>query len=100
MGTFRITEFDKTATNDIPTSLQMAQYPAVAVQAALTPSGASQQSAAFNANTTYACISTDIAVTFDVGPNPTAVAASELLSANESRYIGVRPGDKIAVLLA
>jgi hypothetical protein len=100
MSLFRITEFDKTGVNDIPKSLPIVQYPCVTVQAALTLSESSQQSAAFDAFTTFICVSTEAACTFAVGADPTASADSELLSAGESRYLGVRPGDKIAVKAA
>ena len=99
MTTVRITEFNKTATNATPVNLPVPQYPAVAVQAALTPTSSSQSSAAFNAKTTYIGVSSDVDVLFDVGPAPVATTNSELLPAGDTRYLGVVAGDKIAVKL-
>lgn len=60
--------------------------------------GASVQSVAFNAATTFIRISADAIASFEIGANPTATANSDRLPANWPEIMGVRGGDKIAVI--
>lgn len=80
--------------------LQAGAEPAIADQA-VTTSGTSAQSAAFNANTQLIAISTPAgqAVCCAFGVNPTAETASSLrLPANSIVFFGVKPGHKVALI--
>lgn len=61
-------------------------------------SGASTQSAAFNAKTQMIVITADGACHYKIGEDPTASATTNFLPANTPRPIGVPPGYKIAVI--
>lgn len=59
----------------------------------------STQSAAFGASTRAIRVAVASATRILIGADPTALAsASVLLVANESMWIGVRPGDKLAAI--
>lgn len=58
----------------------------------------SAQSAAFNAKTKFISVHADAICSVKFGANPTAVATEGRMAANETRYFGVQPGDKIAVI--
>ena len=80
--------------------LQAGAEPAIADQAVST-SGTSAQSNAFNANTRFIAISTPAAqaVCALFGTNPTALTASSLrLPANSIIFFGVQPGHKVALI--
>lgn len=73
------------------------QMPPLATQT-LTSSGASQQSAAFNAKTKMVQIHTDGIVSLEFGSNPTVTTNSFRLAANTTVYFQVTPGDKVAYI--
>jgi hypothetical protein len=60
--------------------------------------GSSAQSATFNPKTRFIMVHTDAICSIAWGVNPTAVATAQRLAANETRYYGVNPGEKIAVI--
>lgn len=77
--------------------------PSIATQAAISTSGTTAPSAAFNALTNFIMVSTPaagaVAIEFSQTPGatPTAVAGtSSRLPANSVFFFGVRPGDKVA----
>ena len=104
MANFRIIEFSRIASaagiGHAQESAQIPMYPPVATQSPISISGTSQQSAAINASTRFVLIETDGACHFAVGENPTATTNNERMAADASRYIGVTPGHKIAVIAA
>lgn len=59
---------------------------------------ASAQSDAFQDNTRFIRVHTDVACYYKIGSNPTAVATEGRLAANQTEYFGVNGGDKIAVI--
>ena len=61
-------------------------------------SDSSTQSAAFNAATTFVMVATDAICSLAWGDNPTAVATAQRMAANEVRFYGVVPGQKLAVI--
>lgn len=101
MAKLHITEMSDTGTkggrgrNSI--NAQIGQMPAVAIQE-LTFTSSSVKSAAFNEYTSLIRVRADAACRVLVGEDPTALATSTPLGANETEYFGVRPGDKIAVI--
>lgn len=74
--------------------------PPIAVQTAVTISGTSAQSAAFNSATRFIEVSVDVASRILVGTNPTATANNTYLAAGAIYHCGVIPGQKIAVIAA
>jgi hypothetical protein len=98
MSKIYIVEFDKTAIDARGQNVMSAHYPAAVKQAAITITGSSTQSAAFGGTTRFIQFHTDAICSIDVGPNPTADPAYDRMAANETRYIGVEPGHKLAVI--
>lgn len=97
MATLYISEYAVLPTDANGRVLPLTQEPALAEQS-VTIAGASAQSAAFNAATKYVMIHTDVACSVLFGANPTAVAASKRMAAGETRFHGVTPGHKVAVI--
>ena len=61
--------------------------------------GASAQSAAFNTNTQIVRIEADAVCSVEIGgANPTATATSQRMSAGQTEYFAVNPGEKLAVI--
>lgn len=60
----------------------------------------STQSAAFNTNTRYVMLNTDTACCLAWGDSPTAVVTAQRMAANETRFVAVRSGQKLAVIAA
>lgn len=82
---------------------QSAQAPSMppVTEQRLAIGGASTPSAAFNANTKFVMLHTDaicsLAWTSD-GSNPVAVATAQRMNAGETRFYGVNPNYKVAVI--
>lgn len=81
-------------------SVPVGAFTAKAVQqAVITLSGASQQSAAFGANTSFIRVHNSGIMNFNIGTNPVAVIQGPgRQPADRTEYFGVTPGDKIAVI--
>jgi acyl dehydratase len=91
VATFTIEEFrNDTTLGGFPTE------PPSVVQAPITTSGTSQQSAAFAGDTKWIAISSEAAVRVALGTNPTASATTRYVTAGMS-YLAVTGGTKIAV---
>lgn len=71
--------------------------PPIATQA-ITISGSSTASAAFNAKTTFVLLHTDAICSIAFGAAPTAVTTASRMNANETRFYGVVTGQKVAVI--
>ena len=63
-----------------------------------TFNGTSAQSAAVGAGTTVVELRADEDCYFKFGADPTASATTNFLAADETRYYGIEPGWKIAVI--
>jgi hypothetical protein len=96
MATLYITEYDR-----VPIaaggSIAMGAEPAAAAQT-VTIGGVSQQSNPFGPTTIYVCLSTDAVCSIVFGPNPTATPLFKRMAANQTEYLSVRAGDKVAVI--
>ncbi len=57
-----------------------------------------QSANVFSSVTRYAQIHTDAICSIAFGTNPTATTANQRLASNETRFVGVNPGDLIAVI--
>jgi hypothetical protein len=97
MPTLYITEFSESGLAQVPNRAPMAPLPAVASQA-VTISGTSAQSSAFNSATRAIRIHTDAICSVLVGANPTAATTSPRMAADQTEYFSVQPGDRIAVI--
>ena len=93
MATLYITEFQSPSQNFLAP-----QTPPVAEQH-VAISGSSTQSAAFNALTTFVMVETDAICSLAWGADPTAVTTAQRMNANEVRFYGVVPGQKLAVIV-
>ena len=60
--------------------------------------GGSTQSSAFSDTTRFVRLHADAACRIAIGQNPTASGASMRMGANQTEYLGVNPGDKIAAI--
>lgn len=105
MATLYITEFQALGQAGLPTNgygpngpTQAAQQPPVVDQTPVAITGASAQSAAFNAATTLVRIHTDSICSVLFGANPTALTTSARMVAGQTEYFGVLPGMKVAVI--
>lgn len=70
--------------------------PSVAEQS-IAVSGASTQSAAFNAQTSFVMVHAQEATCLKWGTNPTAVNTNQRMAAGETRYYGIPPGKSFKV---
>lgn len=71
----------------------------IAEQTAITNSGTSQASAAFNESTQFIRVHSDGIISYLVGKTPTAVITNSMrLVAGGTFDLAVQPGDKIAII--
>jgi hypothetical protein len=93
MSILYVTEFQNTMPNTIGVGqASIAIVPPLAEQF-FTISGSSAQSSAFNANTKFVRLHTDVSCTIEFGTNPTAVALQTArMAANQTEYFGVPQG--------
>jgi hypothetical protein len=92
-----ITEFGARRKDSNGRTLPYPNHPPLASQA-VSISDTSAQSAAFQEHTRFIRISADVACAYRVGENPTATEDDAALAADEIEYIGVRGGDKVALV--
>lgn len=93
-ATLFISEFGNYQPNNLPAAFA----PEITHQT-VAVSGSSAQSAAFSSSTVLIRLFADTAMCVQVGTtNPTATSSSMPLSQNQTEYILVRPGDKLAVI--
>ncbi|WP_101048681.1 hypothetical protein [Macromonas nakdongensis] len=93
----RITEFAGQYENSRGGLSPMVAVPGVAEQA-LTLTGSTQQSAAFNVATRLVRLHAQVACHVAFGDNPTATTSSMRLAEGQTEYFGVAPGHKLAVI--
>ncbi len=98
MAKLYIVEFTSTAIGARGQDVMSPQYPPIAKQAFITSSGTTQQSAAFTGATRYIQFHTDGICSIAIGTNPIADVNYDRVAANETRFVGVNPGDKLAVI--
>lgn len=96
-ATLYITEFANGMSQVGSTSPQVLPTPPVATQA-ISISGSSALSAAFNAGTHAVQLQCDTGCSIAFGASPTATTSTTLLSANQAQNFVVIPGQKVAVI--
>lgn len=97
MPALYITEFSDEANASDGRPMQAVQTPSIGTQT-VAIGGASAQSAAFKSNTRIVRINTDMACHVVFGANPVATTSMARMSADQTEYFGVVPGQKIAVI--
>jgi hypothetical protein len=99
MSTLYIREYGRLAIDGAGGVVLIGAEPAIADQV-VGIGGGSVQSVAFSATTHFVRVHTDTICNVAFGQNPVAVAnGSARLAANQTEFFGVRPGDKIAVIV-
>ena len=97
MAKLYITELASIGANDNAAALPIAALPSIADQV-VAISGASAQSAAFNASTKFIRVVSDTPANIKVGVNPTATVNTLYLAAGVPEYFGVQGLAKVAVI--
>lgn len=94
-----ISEYDNTTeTRERGWTVAAPKEPALVVQTPVAISGTSAQSAAFNQYTRFVMVHADVICSIRFGEDPTATIDDARMVADETRFFGVRPGDRIAVI--
>lgn len=93
-----ITEYAALARDAFNFHISAGKEPAVAEQV-MTISGASSQSAPFNAQTAFIMVHTTEVACLKFGENPTAVTTNHRVGAGETRFYGVNPGQRMAAIV-
>jgi hypothetical protein len=93
-----VTEYKALARDGFNFHMAAGVEPNVAEQVR-TVSGASAQTAAFNAQTAFVMVHTTEIVCLKFGADPTAVTTSHRMGAGETRFYGVTPGHKLAAIV-
>jgi hypothetical protein len=99
MATVYIAEFDRLLTDAQGKTVMAPHYPPVAPEQTVAITMTSAQSTAMGGTTRFVQLSCDAIFSFAVGPNPTATTTNSRVPANDTRFIGIDPGAKIAVIL-
>ena len=96
-----LTEYSSLARDTYSEYIAAGMEPSIAEQA-ITASGSTTQSAAFNAQTSFVMVHAQEAVCLAWGTNPTATTIKQRMGAGETRFVGVPPGKsfKVAVILS
>lgn len=97
MAYLYITELQSLVTDSRGNIVAAANVPPIAEQQ-VGVTGSSAQSAAFNPATKFIMVQPDEVVSLAFGANPTAVVTAHRMAAGETRYYGVQPGQKVAVI--
>jgi hypothetical protein len=86
-----LTEYRDSAKDTGSNFIAAGMEPSVLEQQIVTTSS-SQQSAVFNAQTSFVMVHAQEATCLSWGTNPTAVTTKQRMAAGETRYYGVPPG--------
>lgn len=92
-----ISEYPGGSQSGIHGQVAAVMEPEITTQTVAITAG-SVQSAAFNAGTRMVRVHVDAVCSILVGSNPTALATSKRLAANQTEYFFVSPGHKLAVI--
>src|SRR5437899_519412 len=96
MATLYIAEFTHINPGDA-VGAQIAKYPPL-VEQVVVIGGGSLASAAFNNQTRFIRVHADAICSIAIATTPTATVTNGRLAADQTEYLGVNPGDKIAVI--
>jgi hypothetical protein len=97
MATLYIAEVDRLGIDAHGVSVMAPHMPPLAEQT-LAIGMSSVPSAAFGGKTRFLQVHTDAICSIAFGSSPVATAVNQRLAANETRFVAVTPGDKIAVI--
>ena len=100
MALLTITEFHRFAVDSFGGTIPAPLMPPTAEQA-ISVSGSSAASSAFNAATSMIMVHADSAMCLKFGATaPTALVGYHAVGANETRFYGVQPGSFVAAIAA
>lgn len=96
-----LTEYSSLANDTYSVQIAAGKEPSIAEQA-ITVSGSTTQSAAFNNLTSFVMVHAQEAVCLAWGTNPTATTVKQRMAAGETRFVGIPPGKsfKVAAILS
>lgn len=97
MATLYVSEYSRQVIDYLRLGVPAPQEPSIAEQA-VAIGGSSTPSSAFNAQTKFVRVHTDVICSVAFGVSPTAVITAKRMAAGQTEFFGVRPGDKIAVI--
>lgn len=97
MAFLYVDEFDKLAVDAYGQSVMAPLYPPLASYR-IAISGSSVSSDAFSGHTRFIQYHSDAICSIVINASPTAVNTVGRMAANETRFVGAQPGDKIAVI--
>lgn len=92
-----ISEYIRQPKDGVSLVLPAGMEPAIAVQRVAIGAG-SVQSAPFNPQTRFIAVNVDLTCSYAVGSNPTATTSTMRIPQDATIYMGVNPGDRIAVI--
>lgn len=92
-----ITEYLRQPKDGVGLAIPAGQEPPLAVQKIAIGAG-SVQSNPFDARTTFVAVNVDATCSYKVGSNPTATANDMRIPQDATVFMGVNPGDRIAVI--
>jgi len=92
-----ITEYLRQPRDSVGLALPAGQEPAITVQK-IAIGGGSVQSVEFNIRTSFIAVNVDATCSYAVDTDPVATTSSMRIPQDGTVFIGVRPGDKIAVI--
>ncbi len=96
MATLHVIEFERLAEDSTGREMAIAMEPPLVEQTVSYTT--STQSAAFSANTRFIYIQSDGAKAyFKTGPSPTATVGSNLLVADDGRFVGIPAGQSFKI---
>jgi len=98
MATLYITEYSNLKADKYGHILQASNLAGIVAEQAISISGSSTQSSAFNTDTKWVELHTDATCSIASGKNPTATAGAHRMKADERIYAAVEPGQIIAVI--
>lgn len=97
MATLDVTEYASLSLDAQGRQVLVGKEPSITNQQ-VAVGGSSTQSAALQGHTKFVRLHTDVACRIAIGPNPTAASTSMRMAANQTEYLGVNGGEKIAVI--
>jgi len=97
MSTLYIAEIDRLGVDAHGASIMSPEMPPI-VEQTVSIGMSSTQSAAFGGATTFVQIHCDAICSVAFGSNPTATTSNQRMAQNETRFVAVQRGHKIAVI--
>ena len=98
MAVVDITEYDKLALDNLGARVAAGVEPSKSVQQIAVTGASAACAAAFDGNTKFVRVHTDVTIRIAFGAAPVAAATSQRMVAGATEYFGVTPGIKMAAI--